>query len=127
MMYARLVERHTRRVYAQFNARNAEPAIARFAEDAHLIFRGRSALAADLHGKSEVAALLRELMTLGLRWEIHDVVVQGPPWNTRLATRYTVRADQPSGHAPLSYQAFQYARLVWGRVRLDDILPVPRR
>jgi SnoaL-like domain len=123
MMYARLIERHTRRVYAHFNARNAEPAINRFAEDAHLIFRGRSSLAADIHGKSEIAVWLRNLMKLGLRWEIHDVVIQGPPSNTRLVTWYTVRADQPSWHAPLAYKGVQYARLVWGRVRLDDILP----
>jgi hypothetical protein len=123
MTYARLIERHTRRVYAQFNARNAEPAIKRFAQDAHLIFRGKSSLAADLHGKSEIAAWLRNLMKLGLRWEIHDVVVQGPPSNTRLVTRYTVRLGQPCWHAPLAYQGVQYARLVWGRVQLDDILP----
>ncbi len=53
-MYARLIDRHTRRVYAHFNAGNAEPAIKRFAEDAHLIFRGRSSLAADLKGKPVV-------------------------------------------------------------------------
>ena len=122
MTYARLVERHTRRVYAHFNARNAEPAIKRFAEDAHLIFRGTSSLAADLHGKSEIAAWLRNLMKLGLRWEIHDVVIHGPPSNTRLVTRYTVHVDQ-SRRVPLAYQGVQYARLVWGRVQLDDILP----
>jgi hypothetical protein len=122
-MYARLIERHTRRVYAHFNAHNAEPAIERFAEDARLIFRGKSTLAADLHGKREIATWLRNLMHLDLRWEIHDVVVHGPPWNTRLVTRYTARVVQPSGSAELAYEGVQYARLRWGRVLLDDILP----
>lgn len=118
-MYAQLVERRTRRVYAYFNAQDAEPAIERFAEDAQLVFRGRSKLAADLHGKREIATWLRNLMRLNLRWEVHDVVVQGPPWNTRLATRYTVHG----GRGELSYEGVQYAQLRWGRVRLDDILP----
>ena len=122
-MYARLIERHTRRVYAHFNAQNAEAAIERFAEDAHLIFRGKSTLAADLHGKREIATWLRNLMRLDLRWEVHDVVVQGPPWNTRLVTRYTARVGQCSGGVELAYEGVQYARLRWGRVRLDDILP----
>jgi hypothetical protein len=122
-MYARLVDRHTRRVYAHFNAGNAEPAIKRFAEDAHLIFRGKSSLAADLQGKPDIAGWLRNLMQLDLRWQIHDVVVQGPPWNTRLVTRYTVSAGHRPGHDRLVYEGVQYARLRWGRVRLDDILP----
>ncbi len=122
-MYARLVDRHTRRVYAHFNAGNAEPAIKRFAEDAHLIFRGKSSLAADLQGKPDIAVWLRNLMQLDLRWQIHDVVVQGTPWNTRLVTRYTVSAGHHPGHDRLIYEGVQYARLRWGRVRLDDILP----
>ena len=122
-MYARLIERHTRRVYAHFNAQDAEPAIKRFAEDAHLVFRGNSALAADLHGKREIATWLRKLMRLDLHWEIHDVLVRGTPWNTRLVTRYTARLGESSGRAQLAYEGAQYARLRWGRVRLDDILP----
>ena len=37
-MYARLIERHTRRVYAHFNAQDAEPAIKRFAEEVSSVF-----------------------------------------------------------------------------------------
>jgi len=62
-------------------------------------------------------------MRLGLRWEIHDILIQGPPWNTRLVTRYTARTAGRSDNRRLAYEGVQYARLRWGRVHSEDILP----
>jgi hypothetical protein len=121
-MYTRLIGSQTRRVYARFNAGDPELAIGRFADKSRLVFRGRSQLGADLRTKSEIAKWLRELMRFELHWTVHDVVVQGPPWNTRLATRYSVSAIQEGVRQPL-YEGFQYARLKWGRIYLDEILP----
>ena len=122
-MYARLIDRYVRRVYTHFNAGDAEPAIRRFAQQSHFIFRGDSRLAADLYTKPEIARWLRDLMQEGLRWEIHDIVVAGPPWNTRFVTCFTVSTlRRPDGSQP-AYRGVQYARLRWGRVQLDDILP----
>lgn len=121
-MYKRLIDHHTRRVYAHFNVGDAEPAITRFADQARLVFRGRSRLAADLRTKQDIARWLRELMQLNLCWTVHDVVVQGPPWNTRLATLFSVYSNR-KGHRHLIYDGVQYARLKWGRIHLDDILP----
>ena len=51
------------------------------------------------------------------------VVVAGPPWNTRFVTCFTVSTPRrPNGSQP-AYRGVQYARLRWGRVQLDDILP----
>lgn len=61
-------------------------------------------------------------MRLGLRWQAHDVLVKGTPRDTRLIARYTVHVDDPCDN-DASYRGIQYARLSWGRVKLDDILP----
>lgn len=121
-MYRRLIARQTKRVYARFNAGNAELAIDRVTEKGRLVFHGRSRLAADLRTKSEIALWLRGLMQLGFRWRVHEVFVQGPPWNTRLITRYTVSTIREGAHHDL-YMGVQYARLKWGRIYLDEILP----
>lgn len=122
-MYARLVDRYVRRVYERFNAGDAEPAIRRFARGSRLIFHGRSRLAADLRTKPEIASWLRELMQLKLRWEVSDVLVRGTPWNTRVVTCATITAPRGQDGFEVAYPAVQYARLRWGRVYLDEILP----
>lgn len=121
-MYKRLIRSHTRHVYARFNAGDAELALSRFADQGRLVFHGRSRLAADLQTKSEIAEWLSGLMRLGLRWTIHEVLVQGTPWNTRLVTRYTVSTIRDGSPCDL-YVGVQYARLKWGRIYLDEILP----
>jgi hypothetical protein len=121
-VYRRLISRQTKRVYARFNAGDAELALARFADTGRLVFHGRSRLAADLRTKPEIAEWLSGLMRLDLRWTVHEVLVQGPPWDTRLVTRYTVSTIREGSRRDL-YVGVQYARLKWGRVYLDEILP----
>jgi hypothetical protein len=117
-VYAHLVDRFLRRVSEGSNRGDAERAISRFGERAQLVFHGDSRLGAALDTKDDIREWLRQLMALGLRWEIDDVVVTGPPWNTRVVTLFTVRLPQGG-----FYRGAQYARLRWGRVYLDEILP----
>ena len=117
-MYTHLVDLFVRRAYEGFNRGDAERAVSRFGEQARLVFYGDSRLGVALNTKDDIREWLRRLMALGLRWEIDDVVVSGPPWNTRLVTVFTVRLPQGG-----SYRGTQYARLRWGRVYLDEILP----
>jgi hypothetical protein len=48
------------------------------------------------------------------------IVVDGFPWDTRVATRFEVSASLPGG-ARYSNRGMQYVRLRWGRV-VEDYL-----
>jgi predicted ester cyclase len=54
----------------------------------------------------------------GLRFVVEDVVVEGGPWSTRVATRYFTERD-----GKLVYRGAHFARIVWGKVVEERILP----
>jgi hypothetical protein len=125
-MWKAIVERQLRRIYAAFNAGNAEPAIARFAPDAHFRIAGSGPFQADLHGSDEIAHWLRALMRRRLQWEIEDILINGSPRQTRLITRYTIQARN-ANDTSWNYRGVQYAQLRWGKITLDDILTASTR
>jgi ketosteroid isomerase-like protein len=90
------------------------------ADDVHFVFLGDHALAADVHGAEPLRAWLRELFVRfpRLRFEPEDMIVEGGPWSTRLATRYTATQD-----GELVYRAVQFARIVWGKLVEETIQP----
>ncbi len=53
-----------------------------------------------------------------LRFEPEDMIVEGGPWSTRLATRYNATQD-----GELVYRAVQFARIVWGKLTEETIQP----
>jgi ketosteroid isomerase-like protein len=124
-MWKPIIKRQLRRIYAAFNAGDAEPAIARFAPNAHFRIAGSGPLEADLHGSHEIARWLRALMERGLRWEIEDILINGSPRQTRLITRYTIHATS-TNDPTWNYRGIQYAQLRWGKITLDDILAAPQ-
>jgi ketosteroid isomerase-like protein len=90
------------------------------ADDVHFVFLGDHALAADVHGAEPLRAWLRELFVRfpRLRFEPEDMIVEGGPWSTRLATRYNAMQD-----GELVYRAVQFARIVWGKLVEETIQP----
>jgi predicted ester cyclase len=90
------------------------------ADDVHFIFLGDHALAADVHGAEPLRAWLRELFVRfpRLRFEPENMIVEGGPWSTRLATRYNATQD-----GELIYRAVQFARIVWGKLVEETIQP----
>ncbi|MHB1596155.1 MAG: hypothetical protein ACYCO9_18165 [Streptosporangiaceae bacterium] len=66
------------------------------ADDVHFVFPGKSSLACDVVGKDHIAAWLRRIIALQPDFRVLDVVVSGPPWNTRAGIRF---CDTVEGHA----------------------------
>ena len=64
------------------------------------------------HGKAELARWLRRFASLQPSFNIHDVLVAGPPWNTRVALTFT---DAIGGD--YRNEGMEYIRLRWGRVQ----------
>jgi ketosteroid isomerase-like protein len=101
------------------NQRDVAGLLERFADDAHFVFPGDHELAVDAHSKPEIAAWFEMLFERApdIRWEVQEVVVSGPPWRTRICTRYVARGNG------LEMRNMQFARLSWGRITEDMLYP----
>jgi ketosteroid isomerase-like protein len=121
-MYRLIVRRMVRRNFARLSRGDYEPIVGRFADDARLEFAGDHALGGERRGREEVAEWFRATWELfpGLQLLARDVVVSGWPWNTRVATRFDVRATLPDG-TDYRNAGMQYLRVRWGRV-VEDLL-----
>ena len=61
------------------------------ADDVHFVYLGDHPLATELRGADAMRAWLRDELfgrLPGLRFEVEDMIVEGGPWSTRMATRY---------------------------------------
>jgi ketosteroid isomerase-like protein len=119
-MYSWVVGRVIRRLFAQLSAGDAGPVLRAFTPDARFVFPGNSSFAADTRDRGEIEAWFRRFVALGPTFEIHDVLVSGPPWNMRAAVRFTDRFPLPDG-SEYENHGMQYLRLSWGRVTEDRL------
>ena len=90
------------------------------AKDLRFTYIGEHALAAEIHSADELRAWLVRLFERfpQLRFEVEDVVVDGPPWSLHTATRY--RAVQ---NGQTLYRGAQFTRIKWGRLAEEFIIP----
>jgi ketosteroid isomerase-like protein len=122
-MYAWMIGRVVRSRFAAMSRRDSDAVLRYFAEDARFRYGGRHELAGDYRSKAEIASWFARLWELfRVEFVVHDVVVAGPPWNMRLATRFTARVATADGRCFVN-RGMQYARIRWGRVREDHIYP----
>ncbi len=56
----------------------------------------------------------------GIQFTVHQVIVQGWPWNTLAVTRFSVAAPRIDGSV-YNNEAIQLVRLRWGRVVEDRL------
>lgn len=90
-------------------------------EDVHFVYSGDHPLATDLRGADAMRHWLRnELFRRlpGLRFEVEEILVQGGPWSTRLATRYAAKRD-----GQLVYRGVQFTHIVWGKLVEERVFP----
>jgi hypothetical protein len=87
----------------------------------HFVYLGDHPLAADLHSAAAQRTWLRDELFRrlpGLRFEVEDMIVEGGPWSTRIATRYAATRN-----GELVYRGAQFTRIVWGKVVDECVLP----
>lgn len=121
-MYHWVVKYKVRRGFGQLSAGDYEAVLREFAPNAALSFAGQHALSGHHRGIGMVRLWFRRLYRLfpGIRFEIHDVLATGWPWNTVVVTHFSVQANLRDGR-PYRNQGMQYVRLRWGRVVEDRI------
>jgi len=122
-MYAWLIGRAVRSRFAAMSRGDSEAVLRYFAEDACFRYGGRHELAGDYRSRAEIASWFARFWELfRVEFVVHDVVISGPPWNVRLATRFTARVATADGRCFVNH-GMQYARIRWGKVREDRIYP----
>jgi hypothetical protein len=70
-------------------------------------------------GKDEIAGFLRRFVRAGIQLEPQEIVVKGPPWNTRALMRFTDQATAPDGTVVYANRGVILATAAWGRFQED--------
>lgn len=116
-MYSSLVRSLVRWLLAQLNRGRVERVARFFAPDATFWFPGESSWAGHRRGRAEITQWLVRFVEAGLQLEVLDVMVAGPPWNLRIATRFRDSRTEPDGTRVYENEGVLYDRARWGRIR----------
>ncbi len=121
-MYYPIVRAEVRRGFAALSRGDHESLLRGFANDVLFSFEGEHAMGGERRGVDGARRWFERVRRLfpGLRFEPLDIVVIGPPWNTRVRTRFRVHDMLPGG-VPYRNEGEQWLRLRWGRVVEDRV------
>jgi ketosteroid isomerase-like protein len=137
-VYKAIVRAKLRRLFADASQGNWQPIVDGFADDFSYRFIGNTPLGGTRTTRSSMDAWWTRLLTLfpGADFMPQEILVEGPPWNTRVMTHMLFRATIPGveGEAvPYENEVMQLMRLRWGRItsivtiedtqRFVDVLP----
>ena len=92
------------------------PLLASYANDAVLVFPGRSTWSGEYRGKPAIESFLRRYLDDGIVGQAHEILVNGPPWRTTLGVLFTVEANTPTGEVVYQNRAMLFARARWGKI-----------
>jgi ketosteroid isomerase-like protein len=96
------------------------PLLAGYADDAVLVFPGESSWGGEHRGKVAIEAFLRRFLEVGLVGRVHEILVNGPPWNTRVAVLFSDRAHDEHGNVVYENRAVLFARARWGKITYQE-------
>ena len=115
-MYRWAVAKGIRLGYRRLVAGKPGLVLALAADDVEFSFPGDNSFAGILVGKQALATWVRRFASLQPRFDIHDVLVAGPPWNTRVALTFSdaIGADYQN-------RGMEYIRLRWGRIHQVEV------
>jgi ketosteroid isomerase-like protein len=138
-MYKAIVRAKLRRLFAGASRGDWQPIVDGFADDFSYRFVGNTPLGGTRTTRAAMQAWWKRLLTLfpGAQFTPQEILVEGPPWNTRVMTHMLFSATLPAtaGGAPVPYnnEVMQLMHLRWGRItsivtiedtqRFVDVLP----
>ena len=115
-MYAWMVGKLIRFIYREAAAGRPRIVTALASPDVELHFPGANSFAGSFRGKTELRQWLARFGSASPTFTIHDVLVSGPPWNMRVALRFS---DAIGEH--YRNQGMEYLRLRRGRVSRIEV------
>jgi len=121
-MYKLIVKRIVHRTFARLSQGDYEAVVKQFGPDSRFLFSGEHELGGERVGQDAVREWFRQMLELfpGIRIEPREVVVNGWPWNTVVATHLEISATLADGR-PYRNEGMQLLRLRWGRV-VEDLI-----
>jgi ketosteroid isomerase-like protein len=132
-MYKAAVRWMIRRSIRALNAGDYGPALAVFTDDATLTFPGDNSWSRQFReprpgraahpshrGRAEIEAFLRRYVDHGIQMQVDDILVNGPPWNTRVAVRVVDWIPTEDGPDAYANRAVLMARVRWGKIEEQE-------
>jgi ketosteroid isomerase-like protein len=114
-MYKAAVRWMIRRNVAALRRGDPSPLLAGYADDAVLVFPGPSSWGGEYRGRDAIAAFLRRFVDDGIIGEVHDILVNGPPWHTTIGVFFTASAVYDDV-VVYDNRAILFARARWGKI-----------
>lgn len=122
-MYNAIVRAKVRATFDRINAGDYMTMIDSLAPGFEYHFHGEHALGGHRSTKESMIRWWERVFRVlpGAQFTIHDILVNGPPWRTRIAVRARIAGDLPGGER-YENTVFQFMTLTWGRVaRVETI------
>lgn len=121
-LLVRVLELKLSRDLARLNAGDYRPLLAGYADDAVLTFNdGDHRWAGEHRGKAAIERFLQDFTAAGLRGELSDLHISGPPWALTMMARFDDRATGPDGEELYRNRVAMLVRTRWGKiVRHED-------
>jgi ketosteroid isomerase-like protein len=121
-MYKAFVHRIVRTGFRALSAGDYEQVLRQFHPQVVFSFAGPAPLGGERTGVEAVRAWFQRLFSSfpGIQFTVQQVIVQGWPWNTLVATRLSIAAPRADG-STYQNEAMQFVRLRWGKVIEDRL------
>lgn len=118
MLYAPLLRRRVVALWEKLTPEGIEGIP--LADDIRFSYLGDHAMAIEATSADELRGWLHAMFERfpGLRFEVHEVVVDGPPWSLHTATRYSAVHEGRT-----LWQGTQFTHIRWGKVIRENVLP----
>lgn len=128
-MYKASLRAAMRYAIGKLNAGDASLLLKLADPDAFIAFPGDNSWATMFHpvsktreqhpthrGIAECKAFAEQFTNQGVQFDIEDILVNGPPWNTRVALRVKSFKSGPDGTDEYNNRAIALLELRWGRL-----------
>ncbi|CAN5689308.1 MAG: nuclear transport factor 2 family protein [Acidimicrobiia bacterium] len=139
-MYKAAIRTLLRRQIDQLNSGNHEPLRKMAAPNAELTFPGDNSWSRQFRtpqatraphsthrGVAELEAFAQRFVDSRLRIDVEDILVNGPPWNTRICVRATDGATDETGAEIYNNRIVLFIESRWGKIqRWEDYLDTER-
>jgi ketosteroid isomerase-like protein len=119
-MYKWAVRRQIRSNIEALGRGDTAPLLRGYTDDAVLVFPGASTWGGEHRGKPAIERFLRRFLAAGLSGRSEDILVNGPPWRTRIAVVFVDRASDADGTEVYANRAVLYAVARWGRITRQE-------
>jgi ketosteroid isomerase-like protein len=120
-MISWLAHRLVKHNMERLTAGDIRPTSRMYAQDVQLTFPGDNSWSGVHRSKPELERWLRRFVEVGIQIEPHQVVAQGPPWNTTICVRGVTHLRSPEGETVYENRYVIWGRLAWGLLRSYEV------